>query len=71
MASLVGVTADLRAILATHVALKLMDRRRLRPANDIERNGLMGIATKATYFKIEIARVDRVAQRRRRRAGPL
>lgn len=32
MAAFAGIAADLRAILAVHVALKLVDKRRLRPA---------------------------------------
>jgi hypothetical protein len=41
-----------RAVLAAHVSLKLMDRGRFRPANDVERHRLVGLAAKA--FDLEI-----------------
>jgi hypothetical protein len=40
--------------LATHVALELMDRRRLRSADDVEGDGLMRVATEA--FDLEVAK---------------
>jgi hypothetical protein len=40
-----------------------MDRRRLRTANDIERNGLMGVAAEATKFKVKKARIERITER--------
>ena len=52
MAALVGIGTDQRAVLAAQVALKLMDRRCLRSSHDVERNGLIGVATEATDFQI-------------------
>lgn len=63
MAALVRIAPDLRAVLAPHVSLQLMDQRRLRPADDIQSDGLMGIAAEAPNFEIAVARVQRVAQR--------
>jgi hypothetical protein len=63
MAALVRIAANLRAILAAHVALQFVDGRRLRPANGIERDGLMRVATEAADLKVNIPRVDRVPQR--------
>jgi hypothetical protein len=42
-----------RTVLAAHVPLKLMDRCRLRPANHIECNGLMRVASEAANFEIQ------------------
>ena len=67
---LVRIAPNLRTILATHVALKLMDRCCLRPSNHIECNRLMRVATKAPHFEIEVARVQRVTQCRRRLRRP-
>jgi hypothetical protein len=63
MTALVWVATNLRAILASHVALQLMDRCHLRPANNVQRHRLMGVAAEAFYFQIEITSVERVAQR--------
>jgi len=52
----------LRTILATHVTLKLVYRRPFRPANDVERYGLIGIASEAANLKIAVARVQRIAE---------
>ena len=72
MAALIGITAHLRAVLAAHITLRLMDRRRLRAAHNVEGNGLMGIAAEAADLKIEVTRVERVTQGRRglRRSRP-
>ena len=48
--------------VALHVPLKLVDRCRLRPADYIERNGLMRVAAEAPHFEIRVARVQRVTQ---------
>jgi hypothetical protein len=56
----------LRTILAPHVLLKLIDRCRLRPADHIERNGLVGVAAEALHLEIEVPGVQRVTQCRRR-----
>ena len=64
MAPLVRIAGHLRAVLAAHVALKLMDRRRLRAPNDVQGDRLVGIAAEAPDFKIKVAHVERVAQGR-------
>jgi len=66
MTALVRIAAHLRAVLAAHVALKFVDRRGLRPAHDVERDSLMRVAAKAPDFKIEIARIEGITERRRR-----
>ena len=40
-----------------------MDRRRLRPQHDVERNGLVRATAKAFDFQIAIARIERITQR--------
>jgi hypothetical protein len=54
MAPLVRIAAHLRAILASHIALQLMDRRRLRAPHDIERHRLVGVAAEATDLQIDV-----------------
>jgi hypothetical protein len=66
----VRIASHLRTIPAPHVPLKLVDRCRLRPADHIERNGLVCIATQTPHFKIEVAPVQRVTQCRRWLRGP-
>ncbi len=58
MAALVRIAANVRAVFAPHVSLQLMDRRRLRPPHDVERDGLMRIAAEAFHFEIEVTRVE-------------
>jgi hypothetical protein len=65
MAALVWIAADLGAILALHVSLQLMDRRRLRSPHDVEGNGLVCVAAKAFHFEVAVPGVERVAQRGR------
>ena len=65
MAALVPVAPDLRTIFAAQVALQLVDRRRLRTADDIERDGLMRVAAEAANLEISVAGVYRVADGRR------
>src|SRR5215831_18829178 len=60
MATLVRIAAHLRAILASHVALKLVDRRRFRSAHDVERDGLIGIATKTSDLAKAICSAHRL-----------
>lgn len=62
MAALVRIAPYLRAVLAAHVALQLMDRRRLRTPNYVQRHRLMRVAAKAFDFDIDIACVKRIAQ---------
>src|SRR5665213_1825728 len=71
MAALVGVAANLRAILAAHVAFKLVNGSCLRPAHDVQRDGLVRVAAKAFNLKVNVARIERVAQRRRGLRGAL
>jgi hypothetical protein len=62
MASLVRVAPDLGAVLAPHVAFQFVDRRRLRPPYDIQRDRLMCVTAKAFDFKIEVTSVEGVAE---------
>ena len=65
MASLERIAAYLQTILAAHVAFQFMDRCGLRPADDIERNGLVVVAGKAANFEIAVSRIECVTERRR------
>ena len=47
MAALVGIAPHQRAVLAPHVPLQLVDRRRLGPPHDVEGDALMGVAAEA------------------------
>jgi len=51
------------SILAPHVPLQSMDSRRLRSPHDIESDGLVGVAPKATDFEIAEPGINQVAQR--------
>ena len=62
MAALERTAPDLRAVLAPHIALKLVDRRRLWSADDIERDSLLGVAAEAADLQIAITRVERVTE---------
>jgi hypothetical protein len=62
MAALKRRAADLRAIFAAQVALKLMDRCGLWSADDVERYGLMRVAAEAADLEIAKAGVERVTQ---------
>ena len=65
MAPLVGIAPDFGALAAAHVAFEFMDRRYLRSPRDVEGNGPVSVAAKATDFEIAEPGVDRIAQRRR------
>jgi hypothetical protein len=65
MVALVGIAANLRAILAAHVTFQFVDGRCLRPANNVERHRLMGTAAEAADLKIAVASVQGVAKARR------
>jgi hypothetical protein len=65
MAALERIAPHLGAVLASHVAFQLMDRRRLRPPDVIQRDSLMRVAAEAFDFEIEITGVERVPQCRR------
>ena len=71
MAAFEWASALSRTVLAAHVALKLMDRGRLGPANDVERHRLVGFAAKAFDFEIGIAAVEGVTEGRRGLRRPL
>jgi hypothetical protein len=71
MAALVRMTADLRAVFAAHVALEIVDRRRLRPPHNVECDRLVSVAAEAADLKIAVAGVKRIAERGRRLGGPL
>jgi hypothetical protein len=64
MATLEWAATLSRTILAAHVSLKLMDRGRFRPANDVERHRLVRLAAKAFDFEIGIAAVEGVTESR-------
>src|SRR5262245_59371726 len=66
MAPLIRIAAELGAIAAAHVALELVDGRRLRPADDVKRDGLVRLAAEAAHFKISVSRIARIAERRGR-----
>ena len=66
MATLERIALLARAILAAHVALQFMDRRPLRSPDNIERDGLMGLAAEALHFEVAVAGVERIAEGRGR-----
>lgn len=66
MISLIRITPQLRAILAPHVALQLVNRRRLWPAHDVESDGLIGVATETSDFEVMVTRIEGITQRGRR-----
>jgi len=65
VAALIGEAAEPRAVLAAHVALELVDRRRLRPSHDVECDGLMGLAAQTADLQKAVAGVQHIAERRR------
>lgn len=71
MTALVRIAPNLRAILTSHVALQLVDWCCLRAADDVERDGLVGVATKAANLKVSKTAVQGVADCRRRLRRPL
>src|SRR6516225_2225822 len=71
MAALVRIAADLGAVLTPHVALQLMDRRRLRPPHDVERHRLMRVTAETADLEIDVAGIERVTERRRGLRRPL
>ena len=66
MASLERSPLQLRAILASHVALQLVDWRRPGSADDVERHSLMRATAQAFHFKVKVIGIECVAQRGRR-----
>jgi hypothetical protein len=67
--ALVGIAANLRAVPAAHVTFQFVDRRRLRPAHDIQRHRLVRVAPEAADLKVKIARVQSVAEAGRGLSG--
>jgi hypothetical protein len=58
VAALVRIAPHLRAVLTTHIALQFVNWSRLWPANDIQRDRLMGIAAEAANLKIEVSGIE-------------
>jgi len=69
MTALVGIAPNLRAVPASHVALKLVDGRGLGPSHDVERDGLVRVAAEAADFEIEVTGIERITERGRRLRG--
>jgi len=67
VAALERITLKVGAPTAPHIALQLVDRRRLSPAHDVER----GVAAQAFDFEVQVAGIERVAQRRGGLGRPL
>jgi hypothetical protein len=70
VAALVGIAADLGTVPAAHVSFQLVNRRRLRPAHDIEGNRLVCVAAEAADLEVAITCVQSVAERGRRLGRP-
>src|SRR5260370_33595031 len=58
-------------MLGAHVTLELVDRRRLWPAHDVERDRVIRVAAQAPDLKIAVAGVQRVTERGRWLGRPL
>ena len=71
MIALVRVALLAGAAFAPHVALELVDRRPLRPPDDIQCDSLVGLAAEALHLEVSVAGVERVAERRGRLGRPL
>jgi hypothetical protein len=65
MAALVWITPHLRTVLAPHIAFSSWIAVALRPANDVERYRRMRVAAKIANFKIAVASIQGITQRRR------
>jgi hypothetical protein len=61
--TLVRIAPDLRAVLAAHVPLQFVDRRRLRSTDNVERDRRMGVAAEAPDLKVAVTGVEHVSQR--------
>ena len=55
----------------TACSAQLMDWRRLRSPDDVQRHRLMRVAAQAFHFEVAVPGVNRIAQRRRRLRRPL
>ena len=65
MAALVRIAPEFGALAAPHVPFQFVDRRPLGSPHDVERDGLVRVAAKASDFKIAVTCIERVAQGRR------
>lgn len=63
MAALIRVALLAGVALAPHVALEFVDRRPLRPPDDIQRGSLVGLAAEALHLEVSLSGVERVAER--------
>lgn len=71
MAAPVRMAAELRAVLAPHVAFQFVDRRSLRPPDGVEGNRLMRAAAEAFDFEVQEAGIEGIAEGRGRLGRPL
>src|SRR6516162_8535372 len=58
MAALERIAAHLRAVLASHVSLQLVNGRGLWPPHDFQSDGLMRIAAEAADFAIDVTSIE-------------
>lgn len=70
MTALIRLALLAGAALAPHVALEFVDRRPLRPPDDIQRDRLVGLAAEALHLEVSAGGVERVAERRGRLGRP-
>jgi hypothetical protein len=61
MAALVRIAAHLRAILAAHVTFQFVDGGGLRSPHNVERHGLVRVATEASDFEIAVTSIEGIA----------
>ena len=71
MTVLIRVALLAGVALAPHVAVEFVDRRPLRPPDDIQRDSLVGLAAEALHLEVSVSGVERVAERRGRLGRPL
>ncbi len=64
MTVLIRVALLAGVALAPHVAVEFVDRRPLRPPDDIQRDSLVGLAAEALHLEVSVSGVERVAERR-------
>jgi len=53
---------SLRALVAAHVTLELVNRGRLRLPDDVERDRLMRVAAETLHLEVTVSCVQRVAE---------
>jgi hypothetical protein len=72
MASLVGIPANLRTVLAAHRSFQFMNwRHRLRSSDDCQIDCRMVLAAKAFHFEVPITSIECVCHHGRGLGGPL